>query len=169
MPISPLLCLKFVNYQHCWQKANKFRLFGSTAVWGWLARVLLAVALPLLGETSPLTCCIGEHGGSKSGPWGPGTDGMKGECKRAEGLVEGAAADVSTAAHRGVCFYTERCHVLQGARNLVLDRSFSIYLFVNSQALPQATSPCSDGSLRRLIDDCSRYLKQFSTLAWGPM
>jgi len=70
MPISPLLCLKFVNCQHCWQKATNFRLFCSTVAWGRIARVLLV--LPLLGMTPSHTCCIDEHGGP--GTWLPAGD-----------------------------------------------------------------------------------------------
>ena len=77
MPISPLLCLKFVNCQHCWQKATNSRLFCPTVAWGRLARVLLA--LPLLGETPPRTWCSGEHGESTPGTWEPGVEGVKGD------------------------------------------------------------------------------------------
>jgi len=89
MPISPLLCLKFVNCQHCWQKATISRLFCSTVAWGRLARVLLA--LPLLGEMPPCTWCSGEHGESTHGTWEPGVKGVKGACKGEKGLVEGKA------------------------------------------------------------------------------
>jgi len=41
MPISPLLCLQFVNCQHCWQKATNSRLICSTVAWDRRARVLL--------------------------------------------------------------------------------------------------------------------------------
>ena len=80
MPISPFLCLKFVECQHCWQKATNSRLFYSTVAWGRLACVLLA-----LGDaTMACTCCIGEYGESTPGTWEPRVEDMKQRAKGKE-------------------------------------------------------------------------------------
>ena len=85
MPISPLLCLKFVPEVR-WQKATNSRLFCSTVAWGRLARVLLA--LPLLGEMPACTWCSGEHGESTPGTWEPGVEGVKKSMARANNVTK---------------------------------------------------------------------------------
>jgi len=147
MPIFPFLCLKFVNYQHGWEKATskvtKSRLFCSTVAWGRLDRVLLA--LPILGETPHRTCCIGEHGGSTLGTWGPGVTGIQAASKgdSAECLLESKAADFSTQWSWLLHCQADRYHMLQRASKPVLH---SI-----SQALLPATGHHSQGSLQRFL------------------
>jgi len=77
------ICLKFVNCQHCWQKAIDSRLFCSTVAWGRPFGLLLA--LPLLVKTPPRICCISEHGGSTPGTEGTGADTM--ELQYIQGVV----------------------------------------------------------------------------------